>query len=103
MKTLSWQDLTLLTLALAAVLAVEPAKADSPTDTSGWKCTQCPFLDGYESEAEAGLLSASGANASYGRYTGIDHGGTYVDAGGSGQMRGDDGSYASYDLSLIHI
>jgi len=102
-KTLSWQDLTLLTLALAAVLAVEPAKADSPTDTSGWKCTQCPFLDGYESEAEAGLLSASGANASYGRYTGIDHGGTYVDAGGSGQMRGDDGSYASYDLERLGL
>jgi len=94
----------LLTLALAAAIAVEVAAADAPTtDTSGWKCTQCPFLNGYESDTEAGVLSASGANASYGRYTGIDHSGTYVDAAASGQMRSDDGSYASYDLERLGV
>jgi hypothetical protein len=35
------------------------ALADSPSpDTSDWKCTQCPFLQGYTGEAEAGVLDA---------------------------------------------
>ena len=55
--------------------------ADAPAaDTSDWKCTQCPFLQGYEADAEVGVLTASGANATFGRYTGIDHGGAYADA-----------------------
>ena len=104
MKTLSWHHQAALAFGLAAAIAVEAAAANAPTtDTSGWKCTQCPFLDGYESEVEAGVLSASGANASYGRYTGIDHSGTYADAGGSGQMRSDDGFYASYDLERLGL
>ena len=104
MKTFSWHHRTSLALGLAAALAVEAALADAPTtDTSGWKCTQCPFLQGYESDAEVGILSASGANASSGRYTGIDHSGTYADAEASGQLRSDDGSYLSYDLERLGL
>jgi MtrB/PioB family decaheme-associated outer membrane protein len=103
-KTFSWHHRTSLALGLAAALAVEAALADAPTtDTSGWKCTQCPFLQGYESDAEVGILSASGANASSGRYTGIDHSGTYADAEASGQLRSDDGSYLSYDLERLGL
>ena len=74
--------------AFALNLAVaDPPAASTPPDTSDWKCTQCPFLQGYEGEAEAGALNASGANASYGRYTGIDHSGTYADVGASAGNR----------------
>ena len=64
---------------------------------------QCPFLQGADTETEVGALVASGANASYGRYTGIDHSGTYVDAAASGQLRSDDGSYANYNLERLGL
>ena len=90
--------------AFALNLAVaDPPAASTPPDTSDWKCTQCPFLQGYEGEAEAGALNASGANASYGRYTGIDHSGTYADVGASGQVRSADGTYANYDLERLGL
>ena len=72
-------------------------------DTSDWKCTQCPFLQGYTAEAEAGVLGASGANDAFGRYTGIDHAGAYADAAASGEYRSDDGSYANYDLERLGL
>jgi MtrB/PioB family decaheme-associated outer membrane protein len=84
--------------------AVGSASADPTTpDTSDWKCAQCPFLQGYETETEAGVLYANGANATYGRYTGINHSGAYADAGGSGQARNNDGSYANYDLESLGL
>jgi MtrB/PioB family decaheme-associated outer membrane protein len=89
--------------AVAAVAADPPVSNAAATDTSEWKCTLCPFLQGYEGEAEVGALSASGANASFGRYTGIDHGGVYADAGTSGQLRSEDGSYANYDLERLGL
>jgi MtrB/PioB family decaheme-associated outer membrane protein len=103
MKALPWLDRISLTLALAAMLAATAAADQPAADTSGWKCTQCPFLQGYESDAELGVLAASGANAAYGRYTGIDHSGAYADAGASGQLRSGDGSYANYDLERLGL
>ena len=41
---------------------------------------------GYAAEAEAGVLGASGANATSGRYTGIDHNGVYADVSASGSI-----------------
>jgi MtrB/PioB family decaheme-associated outer membrane protein len=49
------------------------------------------------------VLGASGANATFGRYTGIDHGGAYADAAASGQYRNDDGSYANYELDRLGL
>jgi MtrB/PioB family decaheme-associated outer membrane protein len=110
MKSLLWHHRASLTSGLAALLAATTvALADAPvtnaatTDTSDWKCALCPFLQGYEGEAEVGALSASGANASFGRYTGIDHSGAYADAGTSGQIRSDDGTYANYDLERLGL
>ena len=85
------------------VAAADPPAASTAPDTSDWKCAQCPFLQGAEGEAEVGALNASGANASYGRYTGIDHSGTYADVGTSGQLRSADGSYANYDLERLGL
>src|SRR5580704_2175822 len=86
-----------LALGALAVLSTATAAADAPAaDTSDWKCTQCPFLQGYAAEVELGVLGASGANATFGRYTGIDHNGAYADAAASGQYRSDEGSYANY-------
>jgi MtrB/PioB family decaheme-associated outer membrane protein len=82
------------TVAPAAAVAAEPGD---------WKCSQCPFLRGYEGEAELGAFNASGANATYGRYTGIDHSGTYADASASGQVRSDAGDYANYDLERLGL
>jgi MtrB/PioB family decaheme-associated outer membrane protein len=101
-------------LGLAAAIGVSAAAADQPPagtsdtaaaaiDTSDWKCTQCPFLQGSVGEVEAGALYADGANASYGRYTGINHSGAYADAGVSGQLRTEDGSYADYDLERLGL
>lgn len=104
MKRLPRHHQASLGFGLAGVLAFASAWPDPPTtDTSAWKCAQCPFLQGYESDAEAGALVASGANATYGRYTGIDHSGTYVDATASGQARSENGSYASYDLEQLGL
>jgi len=104
MQQLTWHHPASLALGLALALAVPEASADSPTpDTSDWKCAQCPFLQGSDNEVEVGALSASGANASFGRYTGIDHSGTYADVGASGQLRSNDGSYANYDLERLGL
>ena len=91
------------TLSAAAVLAFSSASADPNTDASDWKCALCPFFQGYETQTEVGVLYASGANATYGRYTGVDHNGAYADVSGSGQARSDDGSYADYDLERLGL
>src|SRR5277367_5672035 len=81
---------------------VSTAQADETApDPSAWKCAQCPFLQGYETQTEAGVLYANGANATFGRYSGIDHSGAYADASASGQIRSDTGDYANYDLEQL--
>jgi MtrB/PioB family decaheme-associated outer membrane protein len=100
-----------LSLALGAAVvlsgagqaAAPAAAADPPADTSDWKCTQCPFFTGYATDTEAGVQYASGANAAYGRYTGIDHTGAYADAAASGQVVTADGTYADYDLERLGL
>jgi MtrB/PioB family decaheme-associated outer membrane protein len=94
-----------LACAVAAASLTPLARADAPErpDTSGWKCSQCPFLQGYDARVEAGALYARGANASYGRYTGIARSSPYVDAAASGQYRRADGTYASYDLEQLGL
>jgi MtrB/PioB family decaheme-associated outer membrane protein len=93
-----------LIASFAAFLTIASASADStPPDTSDWKCAQCPFLQGFETQSEAGVLFASGANATYGRYTGVDHNGAYADASGSGKMRSEEGSYVNYDLERLGL
>lgn len=90
--------------AVAAALGVTAAQADSPPpDTSSWKCEQCPFFQGYAAESEAGVLYADGANASYGRYTGIDHSGAYLDAAASGQSRTSSGTYTKYEFERLGL
>jgi MtrB/PioB family decaheme-associated outer membrane protein len=106
MKFISRSYYAWLYLGIPAALAFATATADtdaSTAETSDWKCTQCPFLQGYTAEAEIGVLGASGANAAFGRYTGIDHGGAYADAGAAGQFRGGDGSYMDYDLERLGL
>jgi MtrB/PioB family decaheme-associated outer membrane protein len=91
-------------LSIAAMFAAATCAADdSGVDTSQWKCTQCPFLQGYDTQTETGVLYANGANATFGRYTGIDHSGVYADVAASGQARSDDGSYFNYDLERLGL
>jgi MtrB/PioB family decaheme-associated outer membrane protein len=93
-----------LLLAIPAVFAGTVAWSDPPAaDTSAWKCEMCPFMQGYAGEAEAGLIGASGANATSGRYTGIDHNGVYADVSASGQYRTQDGTFANYDLENLGL
>jgi MtrB/PioB family decaheme-associated outer membrane protein len=93
-----------LVLGVPAAFAFATASADDPSaDTSDWKCTQCPFLQGYTADVEAGVMGASGANATFGRYTGIDHNGAYADAAADGQFRSAEGSYANYDLERLGL
>ena len=93
-----------LLLAIPAVFTGAAAWSDPPTaDTSAWKCEMCPFMQGYAAEAEAGVIGASGANATFGRYSGIDHGGAYADLSASGQNRNQDGTFANYDLENLGL
>ena len=93
-----------LLLAIPAVFAGAAAWSDPPTaDTSAWKCEMCPFMQGYTAEAEAGVLGASGANATFGRYTGITRNGVYADVSASGQYREQDGTFANYDLENLGL
>jgi MtrB/PioB family decaheme-associated outer membrane protein len=104
MKSLARSYRAWLAAGIPAAFAAATAFGDSPSvDTSDWKCTQCPFLQGYTAEVEAGVIGTSGANATFGRYTGIDHGGAYADAAASGQYRSADGSYANYDLERLGL
>lgn len=86
----------------AAAIADAPVAATAP-DTSTWKCTQCPFTLGVQIEVEAGALVDSGANASYGRYTGIDRNGAYADLGSSGEAHSTSGQYLDYDLEQLGL
>ena len=93
-----------LGLGIPAALAFVTASADDPgADTGNWKCKLCPFPQGYTGDAEVGVLGATGANAAFGRYTGIDHGGAYAEAAGSGQYRNEEGDYANYDLERLGL
>jgi MtrB/PioB family decaheme-associated outer membrane protein len=104
MTTIARDPYAALALGLTAVLIAASASAAAPSpDTSAWNCTQCPFFNGYHGNVEVGALDASGANASYGRYTGIDHSTVYADAGADGQWRSDDGSYANYELERLGL
>jgi len=93
--------------AVATLLGIPIAKAEPPApplpDTSSWKCEQCPFFQGYTSDVEAGVLSADGANASSGRYTGIDRDGVYADVAAHGQWRYSSGSYGDYSLDSLGL
>src|SRR5689334_809376 len=90
--------------AVAAALGVAVARAETPLpDTSSWKCEQCPFFQGYAAESEAGVVYADGANASYGRYTGIDHNGAYLDASARGQSRSGSGTYTEYEVQHLGL
>jgi MtrB/PioB family decaheme-associated outer membrane protein len=93
---------TLISIAGMFVLATAAAD-ESGTDTSQWKCALCPFPQGYETQTEVGALYANGANATFGRYTGIDHSGAYADVAVSGQVRNQDGDYADYDLERLGL
>src|SRR5208282_3115306 len=93
-----------LGLSAAASLAAGGIGAAEPeVDTSHWKCEQCPFFIGYNGEVEVGALGASGANDSYGRYTGIVAGHAYADAAASGALQKADGVYMRYELQDLGL
>ena len=99
------RKLGMIALGLGWSMALRTAGAADPAaaDTSEWTCTRCPFPQGAENQVQLGAIEASGANATFGRYNGLDHGGAYVDAGASGQVRSADGVYADYDLERLGL
>jgi MtrB/PioB family decaheme-associated outer membrane protein len=102
MKPETARLLPVLGLALTGTLSADALAADAP-DTSDWKCEQCPFYSGYEGEAEAGAFGASGANASYGRYTGVDSNHVYADLSAKGARQTTEGNYLNYDLEALGL
>jgi MtrB/PioB family decaheme-associated outer membrane protein len=95
-----------LAAAVAAALGSAVASADEAPprpDTSQWKCSMCPFFQGYTTKVEAGVEYAHGADAYYGRYTGVDHTGAYGDLAASGQWRDASGHYGQYDLENLGL
>lgn len=94
--------LAILLVALSGAMVRAEPTPDAP-DTSGWTCSQCPFLVGAAGHAELGAVEVKGANASYGRYTGEDRSGGYVIAGAQGQARSAAGDYLSFDLQRLGL
>jgi MtrB/PioB family decaheme-associated outer membrane protein len=96
---------TLVAVAVASVLgSVTQAQTHDPRpDTSNWKCERCPFFEGYSASVEAGVEYANGANASYGRYSGVDHNGAYADVSAMGQWRTAGGTFGSYKLDNVGL
>jgi MtrB/PioB family decaheme-associated outer membrane protein len=88
---------------LAASAAAALAEAPAAPDTSNWKCESCPFPKGYEADATLGALDARGANASYGRYTGLDKSKGYADVDAHGDWRDDSGNYTRYALDDLGL
>ncbi len=86
-----------------ASLTAQAEPLANPPDTSTWTCSQCPFLVGATGQAELGTVAVKGANASYGRYTGEDRSGGYVDAQAQGQARSAAGDYLSFDLQRLGL
>jgi MtrB/PioB family decaheme-associated outer membrane protein len=97
----------ILRTTVAALLAAAalPAAAAAPAavDTSNWKCESCPFPKGYEADAGAGAIYADGANASYGRFNGIDEDKVYVDANANGSWRSEAGAFAKYSFANLGV
>ena len=87
----------------AAPDAASPGAAAAAPDTSEWTCAHCPFLEGYTTRTEAGVDYADGANAHFGRYTGIDHTGPYADVSADGAARSATGTYGDYDLRSLGL
>jgi MtrB/PioB family decaheme-associated outer membrane protein len=95
---------TPVALAVATALGLGVARAETPLpDTSEWKCSQCPFLEGYSASVEAGAEYANGADARYGKYTGVDHNGAYAAVGASGQWRDASGTFVRYGLDSVGL
>jgi len=90
-------------LTLGAGASAHADNAPPRPDTSQWKCAQCPFFQGYTTNVEAGVEYAHGADAYYGRYTGVDHTGPYGDASASGQWRDASGHYGQYELENLGL
>lgn len=95
---------SIVAASIAGALAAGAAHADPPRpDTSGWTCSHCPFYTGASATAEGGVAYADGANASSGRYTGLDHNGAYVQADANGQWRTKKGLYGSFETRNLGL
>lgn len=93
----------LLAAAIGALLAGPAAVGADAPDTSSWKCEACPFFKGHDSDSSVGAIYADGANASFGRYTGITEDKAYVDAAAAGDWRTESGTYARYALQDLGL
>jgi MtrB/PioB family decaheme-associated outer membrane protein len=61
------------------------AQETARPDTSGWKCEQCPFTQGYQGNSELGATYVGDDAARLGDATGYDEKGAYVHAAGAGR------------------
>ncbi len=98
-----FRELLALLLPLLATTAIHAEDAAPAPDTSAWACSQCPFFTGVAAQADLGAVALKGANASYGRYTGEDRSGGYLDAGAQGQARNSAGDYLSFDAQRLGL
>ena len=83
-------------LALLAALGVlsSPLSAQTPVDTSQWKCESCPFPKGTTGRVDVGVGSVSDDEPRFGDYTGLDRDGAHALVAGAVTVRGDGGYYA---------
>ena len=95
---------SIVVASVAAALAAGAAHADPPRpDTSGWTCSHCPFYTGTSARIEGGVAYSDGANASSGRYTGVNHNGAYVQADANGQWRTKKGLYGGFETHNVGL
>ena len=73
-------------------------------DTSNWKCESCPFEDEVKTASvEAGVISASDAQKTFGDYTGLTRDNGYLALGGSADYRNANGTYANLQAADLGL
>jgi len=90
-------------LAALGVLSVA-GPAGAQVDTSQWKCSSCPFpKNGVTGSVDVGVIVTTDDSPTFGNYTGLDRKGAYLDLGGKGIYRDDDGNWADLVAANLGI
>lgn len=87
-------------IALCLVAAVLPpltafgaGDAAPAVDTSHWKCSYCPFPEGWSGALTLDLGNVSQDSRDFGHYNGLDQKGLFLNGGGDADYFGKDGKY----------
>jgi MtrB/PioB family decaheme-associated outer membrane protein len=100
-RSLTTRSLLLAIPLLATVVSLRAPAAEP--DTSRWACKSCELPEGWEQSLDLGVIGVSDDAARFGKYTGLNEEGAYLDANIDVKYWGSDARYWSLtgtDLGL---